>query len=179
MQQEEPMQSNNMIINAMVIVFISFVNSSIVAKSTFCFPVFFLFFRNRSIFTISNEKSTAKKKKGENTNQHFIINKLLLALKWHFIQLWRSVNQLGPPQKAYQQQFLEWLALHVEQMSIQHSPSQELRQTLPYWLAFGLSCALFWVRIRGVHRGIQRRWVKIFSNLHESVCLFTTGLLTC
>lgn len=89
MQQEEPMLSNTMTF--------SFVNSSVVAKSTFCFPVFFLFFRNRSIFTISNEKSTAKK--GENTNQHFIIKELLLALKWHFIQLWRSVNQLGPPQK--------------------------------------------------------------------------------
>lgn len=84
----------------------------------------------------------------------------------------------GSSPKPYQE-FLEWLAVHVEQMSVQHSPSQEVQQTLPSWLAFGLSCALLWLRIRGVHHILHRRWVEILSDLHKSVCLFTAGLFTC
>lgn len=45
-------------------------------------------------------------------------------------------------------------------MSIQQSPSQEVEQTLPSWLAFGLSCAPLWLRIRGVHHITHRRWLK-------------------
>lgn len=81
---------------------------------------------------VGKEKSTSKKKKKKKRLEHksSVYHKgITLNSPMAFNPVLEVSQPAGSSPKAYQQQFLESLALHVEQMSIQRSPSQEVWQT--------------------------------------------------